>query len=56
MIGCTRITHAGLEHLKGFTIIKTLDLTGAQITDEGIKKPEQALPNCEIRRRRALGR
>jgi hypothetical protein len=58
----TNITDAGLEHLKGMTNLQLLDLRGSNtqyvevkfhsssITDEGVKKLQQALPNCKIER------
>jgi hypothetical protein len=42
-LGGNQITDAGLEHLKGFTIIGSLDLTGTQVTDAGVKKLQEAL-------------
>ena len=41
-------TDAGLEHLKGLSNLQELYLGKTQVTDEGIKKLQQALPNCEI--------
>ncbi len=45
-----QITDAGLEHLKGLTKLKTLSLPGTQVTDSGVKKLQQTLPNCKITR------
>jgi hypothetical protein len=42
----TRITDAGLQHLNGLAQLQTL-IPGALVTDEGVKKLQQALPNCE---------
>ena len=42
------ITDAGLVHLEGLTKLKDLDLMFTQVTDEGVKKLKEALPNCEI--------
>ncbi len=42
------ITDAGLEHLKGLTNLELLVLGDTQVTDEGIKKLREALPNCNI--------
>jgi len=28
--------------------LKALDLAGTNVTDEGVKKLQQALPNCKI--------
>jgi len=46
----TRITDVGLEQLVGMTNLKQLILFKTQITDEGVKKLQQALPNCRITR------
>jgi hypothetical protein len=42
------VTDTGLEHLRGLTQLQLLYLGGTQITDEGVKKLQEALPNCEI--------
>ena len=52
----TTVSDAGLEHLKGLKNLQCLILAEAggivfwetKITDEGVKKLQQALPNCEI--------
>ena len=46
----TSVTDAGLEHLKGLTKLKELDLESTNVTDAGVKKLQQALPNCKIHR------
>jgi hypothetical protein len=46
-----KVTDAGLEHLTGLTQLTKLYLNRT-ITDEGVKKLQQALPNCEIVRGR----
>jgi hypothetical protein len=46
----TRITDAGLEHLRGLTNLALLNLRDTQVTDGGVKKLEEALPNCKINR------
>ena len=43
----TNITDEGLEHLKGLTKLQLLNLND-KVTDEGVQKLRQALPNCEI--------
>ncbi len=45
-----RVTDAGLEDLTGLTKLATLDLSGTQVTDAGVAKLQQALPNCKITR------
>jgi hypothetical protein len=46
----TGITDAGLKHLVGLTRLQELDLHGTHVTDEGIAKLQEALPNCQITR------
>jgi len=45
----TQITDAGLVHLSGLTSLQELDLP-SQITDAGLAKLKEALPNCDILR------
>lgn len=42
------ITDTGLDHLKGLTKLEYLSLRDTRVTAEGVKKLQQALPNCEI--------
>jgi Leucine-rich repeat (LRR) protein len=42
-----QITDAGLEYLTGLTNLQFLAL-GSSVTPEGVKKLQEALPNCEI--------
>ncbi len=45
----TQITDAGLAHLVGLTQVQVLWLkNNPQITDSGVKKLKQALPNCRF--------
>ena len=44
----TRVTDAGLVHLKGLTNLKNLGLSNTKITRAGIAELQKALPNCEI--------
>ena len=49
-LGGNQVTDAGLEHLIEMKSLEYLDLANTNITDEGVKKLQQALPNCVIRR------
>ena len=44
----SKITDAGLVHLKGLTGLQTLDLGGTEVTDAGFADLKKALPNCKI--------
>jgi hypothetical protein len=44
------ITDAGLIHLRGLKNLKELDLNGSVVSDAGVAKLQQALPNCKITR------
>jgi len=44
----TEISDAGLVHLMGLSNLTDLDLGGTEVSDEGISKLKEALPNCEI--------
>ena len=46
----TKVTNAGLEHLKGLANLRALYLPGTDVTDEGVKKLRQTLPHCWITR------
>ena len=45
---CTKITDAGLVHLKGLTNLQELDLSRTRTTDAGVAELQKALPNCKI--------
>jgi hypothetical protein len=47
-LGGSKITDAGLVHLKGLTGLRTLLLTDTRVTDAGVKKFKAALPKCRI--------
>ena len=44
----TRVSDAGLVHLKGLLKLRHLYLFNTNVTDAGIQKLQQALPNCGI--------
>ena len=44
----TRITDAGLPCLQGMTQLSNLDLRHTKVTVAGVKRLQQALPNCAI--------
>ena len=48
LTGTWGVTDAGLEHLKALTKLKSLHLDRTNVTDEGVEKLQQALPDCYI--------
>jgi hypothetical protein len=42
------VSDAGLDHLKGFNQLRWLGLIRTQVTVEGVKRLQQALPKCQI--------
>ena len=42
------LTDAGLVYLEELTNLERLSLCDTQVTDKGVEKLQQALPNCEI--------
>jgi hypothetical protein len=44
----TKITDAAIIHLRRLEKLEDLSLQGCRVTDEGVKKLQEALPNCEI--------
>lgn len=46
----TEVTEKGLVHLKGLGKLKKLYLYGTKVTPEGIRKLQESLPNCEIKK------
>lgn len=49
LTGCG-ITDAGLRKLEGLTNLRVLILRSTEVTDEGVKRLQQALPECRIER------
>jgi hypothetical protein len=47
-LGGTNVTDAGLVHLAKLTRLRWLSLVATPVTDQGVKRLRQALPNCEI--------
>ena len=44
----TAVTDSALEHLKGLSRLRWLDLRGTRVTERGVKRLEQALPDCGV--------
>ena len=44
----SKVTDAGLVHLKGMTDLRSLDLRNTEVTAEGVKALQAALPECRI--------
>lgn len=44
----TKISDAGLVHLKGLTSLTYLNLSATEVTKEGVEELKAALPNCQI--------
>jgi Leucine-rich repeat (LRR) protein len=44
------ITDAGLKHLAGLTNLRLLNLVNTKVSNEGVQRLQQALPNCQIMR------
>lgn len=49
-LGNSKISDAGLEHLKGLTGLKRLTLTGTGATEAGTKSLEISLPGLQVKR------
>jgi hypothetical protein len=47
LAGCT-FSDAGLKHLAGLSNLTQLDLTGTQVTADGVAGLQKALPKCKI--------
>lgn len=47
-IGSSKITDAGIEHLKGLSKLATITISASGLTPEGIAALRTALPNCRI--------
>jgi hypothetical protein len=44
------VTDEGLAHLAGLSHLERVRLYGSKITDEGVAKLKQSLPNCQVER------
>jgi hypothetical protein len=44
----TKVTDAGLVHLKGLTSLQSLTLFNTEVTDAGVEGLQSALPQCSI--------
>jgi hypothetical protein len=47
LAGCP-LNDAGLKQLVGMSSLKQLDLTGTQVTADGVANLQKALPKCRI--------
>ena len=47
-IGRFGVTNAGLEHLKGLTILKYLRLQGTKVTSAGAERLQKAVPALRL--------
>jgi internalin A len=45
-----QVTDNGLDQVKGLSELTTLSVRSTKVTDAGVQKIQQALPNCRIRR------
>ncbi len=45
---CKGITDDGLKHLRDLKQLKSLNLGGTKVTEQGIERLQQALPECKI--------
>jgi len=45
-----------LEHLKGLTALRSLDVSGTEVTDAGVQQLKQSLPNLTVVRREGPSR
>jgi hypothetical protein len=50
--GARAVTDRGLEHLKGLTGLKAVDLRETGVTDAGVEALRRALPRATVQRRR----
>jgi hypothetical protein len=48
LFGNYQVTDVGLDHLKVLPQLQEVYLGGTAVTDAGVKKLQQALPNCKI--------
>jgi hypothetical protein len=42
------VTDRGLEHLRGLTNLKLLDLYDTRVSDAGVRALQKALPKAEV--------
>ena len=47
-LGGTQVTDSGVEDLASLERLWKLRLTGTRVSNEGVRRLKQALPNCEI--------
>jgi hypothetical protein len=44
----TRVTDAGLQHLRGLSKLKKLNLSGTDVTPSGVRELQRHLPDCRF--------
>jgi hypothetical protein len=47
-VSSKEVGDGGLKHLHGLTGLQELDLTGIEVTPEGLADLRRALPKCQI--------
>jgi hypothetical protein len=47
-LGMTEITDFGLRHMETLKDLEVVDLSGTLVTEQGVKKLQQALPKCKV--------
>jgi hypothetical protein len=47
-IAWTRITDSGLRHLAGLRKLQSLNLHATKVSDVGVMKLQELLPNCRV--------
>ena len=48
MLNHSQVTDAGLTHLEGLSSLRILHLEATRVTDEAVRRLQEALPKCKI--------